>query len=100
MVSTSLWLAGSTDEFYVNSFSLDITLDSIQTQLVWFNKYLEENLGCKTVDGNCRAADFDDALFWVGEIGVNDYAYSFGSSINGKICLLCIYMYERIYLLR
>ena len=80
-------VAGSTAinyEFYVkNNISLDITPESIQTQLVWFNKFLEGNLGCKALDQNCKVADFDDALFWVGEIGVNDYAYSFGSSISG-----------------
>ncbi|TYG90847.1 hypothetical protein ES288_A12G215400v1 [Gossypium darwinii] len=30
----------------------------------------------------CKEA-FDDALFWVGEIGVNDYAYTLGSTVSG-----------------
>ena len=29
----------------------------------------------------CTAA-FEDALFWVGEIGANDYAYAIGSSLT------------------
>ncbi|PON85275.1 Lipase [Trema orientale] len=79
-------VAGSTAinyEFFVkNNLSLDITPQSIQTQLVWFDKYLEESVGCKAEDGACRAEEFEDALFWVGEIGVNDYAYTVGSSVS------------------
>ncbi|XP_062116057.1 GDSL esterase/lipase At3g48460-like [Humulus lupulus] len=80
-------VAGSTaidHEFFVkNNLTLNITPQSIQTQLLWFDKYLEETVGCKVLDGNCRAAHLDDALFWVGEIGVNDYAYTFGSTVSG-----------------
>ncbi|GMN58538.1 hypothetical protein TIFTF001_027644 [Ficus carica] len=79
-------VAGSTaiehDFFVKNNLSLDITPQSIQTQLLWLNKYLESNLGCKsTPDSRCKAAEFDDSLFWVGEIGVNDYAYTVGSNV-------------------
>lgn len=79
-------VAGSTainHEFYVrNNLSIDITPQSIQTQLLWFNKFLETQ-GCRGEEtkAQCEAA-FDDALLWVGEIGVNDYAYSFGSPIS------------------
>ncbi|KAF4370532.1 hypothetical protein G4B88_021711 [Cannabis sativa] len=49
-------VAGSTaidHEFFVkNNLTLDITPQSIQTQLLWFNKYLEENVGCKAQDVN------------------------------------------------
>lgn len=66
--------------FVKNNLTLDITPESIQTQLHWFNKYLESQ-GCKNAfASDCKEA-FDDALFWVGEIGVNDYAYAVGSSI-------------------
>ncbi|EXB90587.1 GDSL esterase/lipase [Morus notabilis] len=78
-------VAGSTaieyDFFVKNNLTLDITPQSIQTQLLWFNKYLE-SLGCKNLDWRCEAAEFDDSLFWVGEIGVNDYAYTVGSTIS------------------
>lgn len=69
--------------FVKNNLSLDITPQSIQTQLIWFNKFLESK-GCKEAESSgpqCQAA-FDDALFWVGEIGVNDYAYTLGSSVT------------------
>ncbi|CAK9327191.1 unnamed protein product [Citrullus colocynthis] len=78
-------VAGSTainHAFFVrNNLSINTTPQSIQTQLLWFNKFLETQ-GCFGAEtkAQCKAA-FDDALFWVGEIGVNDYAYSFGSPI-------------------
>ncbi|KAJ3683515.1 hypothetical protein LUZ60_013742 [Juncus effusus] len=64
-------VAGSTaieHAFYEkNNITIDIVQESIGTQLGWFDKFMKEKGGEK---------DFDDALFWVGEIGVNDYAYS------------------------
>ncbi|KAL6182557.1 hypothetical protein ACLB2K_043976 [Fragaria x ananassa] len=72
-------VAGSTainhDFFVKNNLTLDITPQSIMSQLNWFNKFLETQ--------GSKAASFDDALFWVGEIGVNDYAYTLGSTIPG-----------------
>ncbi|XP_062029530.1 GDSL esterase/lipase At3g48460 [Rosa rugosa] len=72
-------VAGSTainhDFFVKNNLTLDITPQSIMSQLNWFNKFLETQ--------GRKAGNFDDALFWVGEIGVNDYAYTLGSSIPG-----------------
>lgn len=77
-------VAGSTainHAFFVkNNVSLDITPESIETQLLWFNRFLESQGYCEEAASDCKAA-FDDALVWVGEIGVNDYAYSLGSSI-------------------
>ncbi|XP_043704571.1 GDSL esterase/lipase At3g48460-like [Telopea speciosissima] len=82
-------VAGSTainhDFFVRNNFSQDSILESLQTQLVWFEKFMKDE-GCwggnvSSVAGDCRAADFDDTLFWVGEIGVNDYAYLIGSLV-------------------
>lgn len=79
-------VAGSTaipHEFFVkNKLGLDMTPQSIQTQLIWFNKILEEK-GCRgaTINSGCT---FDDTLFWIGEIGVNDYAYTVGSSVPGR----------------
>lgn len=78
-------VAGSTainHAFFVkNNLSLDITPESIRTQLLWFNKFLESQ-GCKETESDCKAV-FDDALVWVGEIGVNDYAYTLGSTVSG-----------------
>ncbi|KAI4343662.1 hypothetical protein L6164_010984 [Bauhinia variegata] len=80
-------VAGSTainHEFFVkNNLTLDLTPQSIQTQLLWFNRYLEGQ-GCNGAASDCKV-DFDDALFWFGEIGVNDYAYTLGSSVSQDI---------------
>lgn len=76
-------VAGSTainHAFFVkNNLTMNITPESIETQLLWFNKFLKSQ-GCKKEASDCKEA-FDDALVWVGEIGVNDYAYCVGSSI-------------------
>ncbi|KAB5525089.1 hypothetical protein DKX38_022838 [Salix brachista] len=80
-------VAGSTainHAFFVkNNLTLDQTPQSIQTQLIWFNKFLASQ-GCNgavSSSPECKAV-FDDALIWVGEIGVNDYAYIIGSSVS------------------
>ncbi|XP_027123196.2 GDSL esterase/lipase At3g48460 [Coffea arabica] len=81
-------VAGSTAiiySFFVkNNLTLNRTPQSLQTQLVWFNEFLESK-GCKnsiTTPKECKAV-FDNALIWLGEIGANDYAYTFGSSVSG-----------------
>ncbi|KZV24859.1 GDSL esterase/lipase-like [Dorcoceras hygrometricum] len=80
-------VAGSTaiihSFFAKNNMTLNITPQSIQTQLTWFNKFLESK-GCRdsTTTAEQCAAVLGDALIWVGEIGANDYAYSFGSSFS------------------
>ncbi|RAL47550.1 hypothetical protein DM860_011288 [Cuscuta australis] len=74
--------------FYVrNNITLNITPQSLGTQWGWFNRHLK-TLGCPkdkdTPNNNgefCRAV-FEDSLFWLGPIGVNDYSYIFGSSIT------------------
>ena len=79
-------VAGSTAipyEFFVkNNLTRDISPNSIQTQLDWFNKFLEEQ-GCEgaAIKSGCG---FDNTLFWVGEIGANDYGYTVGSSVPGS----------------
>lgn len=81
-------VAGSTairHRFFVkNNLTLNITPQSLVTQLKWFNKTLEAQ-GCKgpTTRGQCDEA-INDALFWVGEIGANDYAYTLGSSVSSN----------------
>lgn len=84
-------VAGSTairHSFFVkNNLTLNITPQSLVTQLKWFNKSLEAQ-GCKgsTTTSQCNEAIYD-ALFWVGEIGVNDYAYTLGSSVSSTTIL-------------
>ena len=98
-------VAGSTaieHEFFVkNNLTLNITPQSIQTQLHWFKKYLQKSVGCKAQDQICRAADLGDALVWVGEIGVNDYAYTIGSTVSADtIRKLGIRSYTRFLTVR
>lgn len=80
-------VAGSTaiehDFFVKNNLTLDITPESLETQLYWFTKFLESQ-GCidtKATSQKCKVV-FDEALIWVGEIGANDYAYTVGSSVS------------------
>jgi phospholipase/lecithinase/hemolysin len=74
-VGVNFAVAGSTaiehDFFAKNNMSMDITPQSIMTQLGWFDAHLR-----RTASGNNKGGKVADALFWVGEIGANDYAYS------------------------
>lgn len=71
--------------FERNNLSLNITPQSLQTQLYWFEKFLASQ-GCvnMTATSNQCKAVFDEALIWVGEIGANDYAYTIGSTVTGN----------------
>ncbi|CAN8278253.1 unnamed protein product [Cochlearia groenlandica] len=62
--------------FVENNLTLDMTPESLETELGWFVKYLE-TLGTKE-----KVSIFEDSLFWIGEIGVNDYAYTVGSVVS------------------
>ncbi|KAL3633862.1 hypothetical protein CASFOL_022624 [Castilleja foliolosa] len=82
-------VAGSTaivHSFFVkNNMTSNITPQSLRTELAWFDKFVAGK-GCKDssrTPRECEAA-FRDALVWVGEIGANDYAYSFGTSVTTK----------------
>lgn len=75
--------------FVKNLLILNKTPESLNTQLGWFNKVLESK-GCKkgssstaTISSECRAV-FDNALIWVGEIGINDYIYALPSLVSRK----------------
>ncbi|KAM3278204.1 hypothetical protein ACQJBY_045834 [Aegilops geniculata] len=58
-------------EFFARqNLSANITPQSIMTQLGWFDAHL------RTRRASGRRG-VGDALFWVGEIGANDYGYSF-----------------------
>lgn len=80
-------VAGSTaivhSFFAKNNMTLNITPESLVTELGWFNEMLQ-GTGCKDLVSTVRECEavFKDALIWVGEIGANDYAYSFGSSVT------------------
>uniref|UniRef100_A0A2P2NJX6 Uncharacterized protein MANES_06G114600 n=1 Tax=Rhizophora mucronata TaxID=61149 RepID=A0A2P2NJX6_RHIMU len=68
--------------FVKNNITMDTTPESMQTQLIWFNEYLKRQ-GCEgSVSSSleCKAA-FEDALIWVGEMGINDYGYVTGSPV-------------------
>ncbi|KAL9235579.1 hypothetical protein vseg_010325 [Gypsophila vaccaria] len=82
--SVNFAVAGATaieHEFFVrNNFTFDVTRESLDTELNWFNNVLGTQ-GCTNDMVDCGAL-FDDALIWVGEIGANDYAYSTQTSID------------------
>ncbi|GAB2221307.1 hypothetical protein Droror1_Dr00012482 [Drosera rotundifolia] len=84
-------VAGSTAieyEFFVkqNLSFFDRTRESLGTQLTWFLEYAKAQ-GCE--QGRDRGSKclnlFDNALFWVGEIGANDYAYTLASAIPSTV---------------
>ncbi|KAF7076234.1 hypothetical protein CFC21_080920 [Triticum aestivum] len=66
-------VAGATaiehDFFAKNNLSVDITPQSIMTELGWFDAHLKAR--------QVKKEEIGEALYWVGEIGANDYAYSF-----------------------
>ncbi|CAA2991686.1 GDSL esterase lipase At3g48460 [Olea europaea subsp. europaea] len=81
--------AGSTaltHNFFVNNnLTFDTTPVSLQTQLGWFNEFeLSLPTFYRPSVLECEAEYVTDALFWVGEIGANDYAYSYRSSVPTK----------------
>jgi phospholipase/lecithinase/hemolysin len=73
-VGVNFAVAGATaiehDFFARNNLSIDVTPQSIMTQLDWFDAHL------RAAAGAGERSAVADALFWVGEIGANDYAYT------------------------
>ncbi|KAI4984950.1 hypothetical protein ZWY2020_017580 [Hordeum vulgare] len=71
-------VAGATaieHEFFVRqNLSANITPQSIMAQLGWFDTHLRAR---RAAGGGSKDEGVGDALFWVGEIGANDYGYSF-----------------------
>ncbi|MCD7458442.1 hypothetical protein HAX54_038280 [Datura stramonium] len=51
---------------------------NFQTQIDWFNK-LKQQMGCKSCN-----AELENALFWIGSVGVSDYARIQGSSLSTR----------------
>ncbi|CAA3000457.1 GDSL esterase/lipase At3g48460-like [Olea europaea var. sylvestris] len=71
--------------FLSNNLTLNIIPVSLQTQLSWFNEFLEkERCSGSPALFRCKAEYINDALFWVGEMGANDYAYSYRSSVPAE----------------
>ncbi|CAN4116181.1 unnamed protein product [Withania somnifera] len=54
---------------------------NFQTQIDWFNK-LKQQMGCIGKSGNNCKAELENALFWIGSVGVSDYARIQGSSVS------------------
>ncbi|KAK9060206.1 hypothetical protein SSX86_020910 [Deinandra increscens subsp. villosa] len=55
----------------------------IMTELDWYKKYQIEHL-CKDLDQKGCAEKMKTVLFWVGEIGINDFSRAVGSKIPLK----------------
>ncbi|XP_062212994.1 GDSL esterase/lipase At3g48460-like [Phragmites australis] len=78
-VGVNFAVAGATaieHEFFAkNNLSIDITPQSIMTQLAWFDAHLRRTTAAAASTSKNKQ-QLADALFWVGEIGANDYAYT------------------------
>ncbi|KAJ8758848.1 hypothetical protein K2173_002627 [Erythroxylum novogranatense] len=58
--------------------------DNFMNQIEWFKQFTKTT-GCKgKKDGQCKP-EFDDALFWIGGIGGDDFARIFGSSVGAQM---------------
>ncbi|KAF3431130.1 hypothetical protein FNV43_RR25860 [Rhamnella rubrinervis] len=57
---------------------------SFQTQIDWFNKFLQET-DCKGMEDSECKAQMEDTLFWIGEMGGNDYSRIFGSHFAARL---------------
>lgn len=55
------------------------TPPNFQTEVDWFNKFLQD-LECKGKDEKTCKEDIANGLFWIGDMGGNDYARILGSS--------------------
>ncbi|ERN13601.1 hypothetical protein AMTRI_Chr06g200410 [Amborella trichopoda] len=76
-------VAGSTalDSDFYSSRNLSISFlspQSLQNQWNWFSQFLQAQ--CRGAHAKDGCID-DSILFWVGEIGANDYAYTAGTSV-------------------
>lgn len=54
---------------------------NFQTQIDWFNK-LKQQMGCTDKNGKSCQAELENALFWIGSVGVSDYARIQGASLS------------------
>ncbi|XP_047309469.1 GDSL esterase/lipase At3g48460-like [Impatiens glandulifera] len=76
-------VAGSTairHSFFVkNNLTLNVIPQSIGSELIWFEKFLEDRNQKFLED-----SEIEEALFWVGETGINDHTYTIGSSVESS----------------
>lgn len=54
---------------------------NLQTQVAWFKKFLQE-VECKGKTASSCQAELENALFWIGPMGVDNYGHSIWSSIS------------------
>ncbi|KAH0669186.1 hypothetical protein KY289_023679 [Solanum tuberosum] len=54
---------------------------NFQTQIDWFFKF-KQQMGCTDKNGKNCQAEMENALFWIGSVGVSDYARIQGSSLT------------------
>ncbi|KAJ7945496.1 GDSL esterase/lipase [Quillaja saponaria] len=81
-------IAGSTalsSDFFINhkiahSLMWKAIPESFQTQIDWFHKFIQDTECKGTSLSECKI-DFDNSLFWIGEMGGNDYARLYGSTV-------------------
>ncbi|XP_057948359.1 GDSL esterase/lipase At5g45910-like [Malania oleifera] len=57
--------------------------ESYSTQINWYDKFLL-GMDCKGKDERSCRAEMNNALFWIGAMGVNDYARILGSAISTR----------------
>lgn len=57
--------------------------ESFHTQIDWFQKFVAD-FDCKGKDEAACKGELGNTLFWVGEMGGNDYARLYGSSVHSK----------------
>ncbi|KAL9262971.1 GDSL esterase/lipase-like protein [Drosera capensis] len=77
-------VAGSTSIENLSFF--DSTRESLGTQLTWFLEYAKVQGSEQGWDRVIKCMNlFDNALFWVREIGSKDYAYTLASTIPNTV---------------
>ncbi|XVE63206.1 hypothetical protein DITRI_Ditri07aG0001000 [Diplodiscus trichospermus] len=54
---------------------------NFQTQIEWYNKFLSD-IACKGKTEEACKEDMGNILFWLGQMGINDYARVLGSTIS------------------
>lgn len=58
--------------------------EGCDTQIKWFIKFLAER-GCRGIGEDACRGELANSLFWIGEMGGNDYARLYGSKVIHKI---------------
>ncbi|TYI16742.1 hypothetical protein ES332_A08G274800v1 [Gossypium tomentosum] len=82
-------MAGATvfTEEFLSQHKINSTLmwkygyHSFQTQIEWYNKFVSD-IACKGKNNESCKADMENSLFWVGEIGIDDYVRALRSKVS------------------